>query len=41
MGPNIKCPLAIESMQDMDAYMATVFGGEARDLCWELGRAKH
>jgi hypothetical protein len=25
---------------DMDAYMATLFGGEAWDLCWELDRAK-
>ena len=25
---------------DMDAYMATLFGGEARDLCQELGGAK-
>ena len=25
---------------DMDAYMATLFGGEAWDLCWELGQAK-
>ena len=25
---------------DMDAYMATCFGGEAWDLCYELGRAK-
>jgi hypothetical protein len=22
---------------DMDAYMATLFGDEAHDLCWELG----
>ena len=25
---------------DMDAYMATLLGGEAMDLCWEVGRAK-
>jgi hypothetical protein len=25
---------------DMDAYMATLFGGEARDSCLELGGAK-
>ena len=25
---------------DMDAYMASLFGGEAWDLCWELGQAK-
>jgi hypothetical protein len=25
---------------DMDAYMATLSEGEARDLCWELGQAK-
>ena len=25
---------------DMDAYMATLFGGEAWDLCYELGQAK-
>ena len=25
---------------DLDAYMATLFRGEAWDLCWELGRAK-
>ena len=25
---------------DMDAYMATLFGGEAWDLCWGLGWAK-
>jgi hypothetical protein len=26
---------------DMDAYVATLVGGEAWDLCWELGRAKN
>jgi hypothetical protein len=26
---------------DMDVYMTTLSGGEARDLCWELGRAKN
>jgi hypothetical protein len=25
---------------DMDAYMATLFGGEAQDLWCKLGRAK-
>ena len=25
---------------DMDAYMAILFGGEAWDFCWKLGRAK-
>ena len=25
---------------DMDAYMATLFGGEAWDLCWQLGWTK-
>ena len=25
---------------DMNAYMATLFGGEAWNLCWELGWAK-
>ena len=25
---------------DMDAYMASLFGVEARDLCWMLGQAK-
>ena len=25
---------------DMNAYMATLSGGEAWNLCWELGRAK-
>ena len=28
------------SKHDMDAYMATLFDGEARDLCWELGQSK-
>ena len=25
---------------NMDAYMTTFFGGEARDLCWEFSRAE-
>ena len=25
---------------DMDAYKATLYGGEAWDFCWELGQAK-
>ena len=25
---------------DMDAYMATLFGGEAWDLCYKLGQAE-
>ena len=27
-------------MYDMNDYMTTFFGGEAWDLCWELGQAK-
>ena len=25
---------------DVDASMATLFGGEASDLCWEVGLSK-
>ena len=33
-------PKSYGPMYDMDTYMATLFGGEARDLCCELGQAK-
>ena len=32
MGPQV-----LSLKHDMDAYMATLFGGEDWDLCWELG----
>ena len=28
-------------LYDMDAYMATLFGGEAWELCWGLGQAEN
>jgi hypothetical protein len=31
---------SLGSKYDMDTYMATFLGGEARGLCWELGQAK-
>ena len=33
-------PQALSPKYDMNAYMATLFEGEAWDLCWELGLAK-
>ena len=48
VGPRANQPLGLVHMgsqvvspnYDMDAYMATLYGGEAWDLCCELGRAK-
>ena len=31
---------ALSPKYDMNVYTATLFGDEARDLCWELSRAK-
>ena len=33
-------PQVLSPKYDMDAYMASLFGGKAWDLCWELGQAK-
>ena len=35
-----RLPLHTGPTYDMDAYMATLFGGQTWDLCWELGQAK-
>ena len=32
-------PQVLSSKYDMEAYMATPFGGEAWDLCWSKARA--
>ena len=32
--------LVLSPKYDMDAYMTTLFGGEAWDLCWKLDQAK-
>ena len=34
------CELTLSAKYDMDAYMATLFGGEVWDLCWAFDQAE-